>query len=104
MQQAKVVEAENTSDSLNGSVVGDSASNSLPQTNTNKYPIVIGTTGDHVKRIQRGLNMAYNANLVEDGIYGQNTQNALLKYHKRYQIANQGDYVKVLTELNNLAK
>jgi len=67
------------------------------------YPIKTGAKGEYIKYLQKGLNLAYGTGLVVDGVYGQNTANALLKYHKRYQIKDKADYNKILTELNKIA-
>lgn len=75
-----------------------------PVSNTiDTYPIKTGARGEYIKYLQKGLNSAYGAGLVVDGIYGTKTASALLTYHKRYQIKDKADYNKVLTELNNIA-
>jgi peptidoglycan hydrolase-like protein with peptidoglycan-binding domain len=56
--------------------------------NTDPGHIMRGVRGDYVKKIQTALNMLDNANLVVDGIYGQATANAVLKYKTKRDIVN----------------
>jgi hypothetical protein len=64
------------------------------------YPIVNGMQGDIIKRIQKGLNMAFDAGVKVDGIWGKETTGALLKYLQRYQITSQADATAILKTLN----
>ena len=55
---------------------------------SNPAHIVPGATGDHVRKIQRALNLLDNAGLDPDGIYGQGTADAVLAYKQKREIIN----------------
>ena len=50
--------------------------------------ILRGARGPHVVRIQKALNILDGAGLVEDGIYGPGTANAVLEYKRKRGIIN----------------
>lgn len=50
--------------------------------------IAPGARGDHVRKIQRALNLLENAGLDPDGIYGQRTADAVLSYKQKREIIN----------------
>jgi hypothetical protein len=50
--------------------------------------ITPGARGEHVRRIQRALNLLENAGLDPDGVYGQATADAVLDYKQKRQIIN----------------
>lgn len=45
----------------------------------NSFPLGLGQKGDLVRQLQTRLNIDFNANLQEDGFFGCNTLNAVLK-------------------------
>ena len=47
------------------------------------YPTVkLGSTGEYVISVQRTLNIAIDANLVVDGIFGSETEKAVKQFQK----------------------
>jgi|GEM_PF-2103770 len=47
--------------------------------NCKTFPFAVGCSGEFVKKIQKILNLKYNSNIDEDGYFGENTKNALVK-------------------------
>jgi hypothetical protein len=59
------------------------------------YPIRYGDKSTIVQKMQHGLNMNYGVYLVEDGIYGNNTQQALLSSGFSSDVS-YDDYLKII--------
>lgn len=55
---------------------------------SNPAHIVPGARGEHVRKIQRALNLLEDAGLDPDGIYGQATADAVLAYKQKRDIVN----------------
>ena len=73
-------------------------------------PIKIGDTGENVKKLQKALNnlsvyYGFLGNILEDGIYGSNTENSVCKFQKKFGIPVDGIFGEMsLNKLNSLNK
>ena len=63
----------------------------LPRDNINNYPLIkSGSRGNFVFLLQFILNNQYGANLSVDGIFGNNTRNAVLKFQQENSLSADG--------------
>ncbi len=63
----------------------------LPRDNINNYPLIkSGSRGNFVFLLQFILNNQYGANLSVDGIFGNNTRNAVLKFQQENSLSTDG--------------
>lgn len=66
-----------------------------------KYPIKKNDSGDYVKVIQGYLNTKYNTKLKIDGIFGSDTENALVAIFRNKEV-NQSQYETFWNLVKNL--
>lgn len=60
------------------------------------YPFQQGSQGEIIKKIQKALNLSFEAGLVVDGIYGPKTEAALVRYSPKWQIFTEADALQAL--------
>ena len=75
-KEKNIIKQKNTTQDLISTL------NTSKQNTKNNYDesIVKGSNNKYVKDLQKALNIKYKANLIEDGIYGSSTEQALIKF------------------------
>ena len=74
------------------------------EVNKASFPLHYGQQSEEIRSIQRILNSKFNANIIEDGNWGDSTQAAIWRYFKYdsidepryYKLINDRDYVNLL--------
>jgi hypothetical protein len=84
-------------------VSGSNSSNSLGSVKLpfGTFPIMKGQTSELVKYLQKSLNILHNKGLVEDGIFGPKTEQALLESYKVKVVDKDTTGVKILNDLRS---
>lgn len=82
--------SEGTADGSSGSATSDSGNGGnyrrVDTADKPSFPIKRGDRGEVVKSIQKALNTVQKSGLVVDGIFGSNTEAALVAYNGKKQL------------------